>query len=163
MEKYYELLDKAYEQGFRIKEKRCFKSDAEALINRNVIGLSEKLQTQAEKKCALAEELSHFDNNVGNILDMKDTKARQQEYRARKEAIFDIIKPEDLIRAFEHHISNFFEMAEYLEVTEKFLYEALSVYKQHYGQIMMYEDYMISFEPFYVAQNFNYTPYELNE
>ena len=163
MEKYYELLDKAHDQGFRIKEKRRFKSGAEALINRNVIGLSEKLQTQTEKKCALAEELSHFDHNVGNILDMKDTKARQQEYRARKEAIFDIIKPEDLIRAFEHHVSNFFEMAEYLEVTEKFLQEALSVYKQHYGRIMMYEDYMISFEPFYVAQNFNYTPYELNE
>lgn len=49
MEEYYELLDKAHEQGFRIKEKRCFKSDAEALINRNVIGLSEKLQTQTEK------------------------------------------------------------------------------------------------------------------
>lgn len=163
MEKYYELLDKAHDQGFRIKEKRCFKSDAEALINRNVIGLSKKLQTQAEKKCALAEELSHFDHNVGNILDMKDTKARQQEYRARKEAIFDMIEPGDLIRAFERHVSNFFEMAEYLEVTEKFLYEALSVYKQHYGQIMMYEDYVISFEPFYVAQNFNYTPYELNE
>ena len=163
MEKYYELLDRAYKKGIQIKEKRHFKSDAEALINCNVIGLSEKLQTQIEKKCALSEELSHFDHNVGNILDMKDTKARQQEYRARKEAIFDMIKPEDLIRAFEHHVSNFFEMAEYLEVTEKFLHEALSVYKQHHGQIMMYEDYMISFDPFYVAQNFNYTPYELNE
>lgn len=123
MEKYYELLDKAHDQGFRIKEKRCFKSDAEALINRNVIGLSKKLQTQTEKKCALAEELSHFDHNVGNILDMNDTKARQQEYRARKEAIFDMIEPGDLIRAFEHRVSNFFEMAEYLEVTEKFLYD----------------------------------------
>lgn len=163
MNKLNKLLDKAYSNGIEIIENFELESDADAMLNDDVIGLSPKVQTQVAAKCALAEELSHFDHNVGNILDMKDTKARQQEYRARKEAIFDMIKPEDLIRAFEHHISNFFEMAEYLEVTEKFLYEALSVYKQHYGQIMMYEDYMISFEPFYVAQNFNYTPYELNE
>lgn len=161
MNKLDELLDRAYDYGLEILENYELESDADALLYYDVIGLSPNVQTQVEKKCALAEELSHYENNVGNILDMKDTKSRQQEYRARKKAIFELITPDDLVQAFEYRVNNLYEMAEFLEVTEKFLVEALSVYKQHYGNIMNYEDYIISFEPFYVAQDFEYTPYEL--
>lgn len=161
MNKLDELLDRAYDYGLEILENYELESDADALLYYDVIGLSPNVQTQVEKKCALAEELSHYENNVGNILDMKDTKSRQEEYRARKKAIFELITPDDLVQAFEYRVNNLYEMAEFLEVTEKFLVEALSVYKQHYGNIMNYEDYIISFEPFYVAQDFEYTPYEL--
>lgn len=161
MNEYEELLERAHEKGIRIKEKRRFRSDADALINGNVIGLSENLETQVEKKCALAEELSHHDYNVGNIIDNKKTQSRQQEYRARKQAIFDMIHPEDLIRAFEYHVSDFYELADYLAVTEKFLKEALATYKQHYGPYLTYNDYVIWFDPLFVGQSFEEASYEL--
>ncbi len=154
MDKYFTLLDEAYSKGIKIKENRCFKSNADAIINGNVIGLSKNLETTTEKQCALAEELAHYDFNVGNILDQSDTRSRQQEYRARKRIVFRFIKLDDFISAFENHIANFHELAEFFNVTEKFLTEALHIYKQHYGPYTTHKNYLISFDPLYICKKF---------
>lgn len=49
MNQYEEMLDYAYNKEIEVFENEILESDADALIGKNVIGLSEKLQTQVEK------------------------------------------------------------------------------------------------------------------
>ena len=53
----------------------------------------------------------------------------------------------DLIKAYKAHCRNTFEVAEYLDVSEDTLKEALEFYRQKYGTGVMVGDYYIRFEP----------------
>lgn len=154
MSRYDALLDRALEEGIIVKEDRSFESDADGLIHGNVIGLSDKLQTQTEKACVLAEELSHYRYNVGNILDINDCESRKQEYKARKRMVFELVPLEKLIEAYEAGVQTRFELAEFLDVTEKFAQEALDIYFDHYGEFEIVEDYCLYFDPLMVVKRF---------
>ena len=52
-----------------------------------------------------------------------------------------------IIRCYEHGCQSKHEMAEYLEVTEEFLSEALERYHQKYGKFTTVDNYAIYFEP----------------
>ena len=148
MKKYDKLLDEAFENGIKIKDKRCFNSNAKALIAGKVIGLSEELETTAEKKCALSEELAHFDIGGGDILGLKsDINASRIEYRARKKAVFDMVAPEDFIDAYKNGVQNFYDFADFLNITTDFLEETIKIYKQTYGNFLKVGDYYIMFDP----------------
>ena len=148
MEKYNQLLDKAFENGIKIKDKRCFDSDAKALIVNNLIGLSEELETTAEKKCVLSEELAHYELGGGCILDIEnDINASRSEYRAMKKAVFDVIKPYDFIEAYKNGVKDQFELADFLNVPIDFLDEAIKIYRQTHGDFLKVGDYLICFNP----------------
>ena len=103
--------------------------------------------TNTEKACVLAEELGHHYTTVGNILDQSKTENRKQERRARLWAYkkaFDLV---DLVSAYKHGCRNRYEIAEYLEVTESFLQEALDTYKEKYGIYTEVDCYVVYFEP----------------
>ena len=107
----------------------------------------EKDMTSTEKACVLAEELGHHYTTVGNILDQTDAGNRKQERRARLWAYkraFDLI---DLVSAYKYGCRNRYEIAEYLEVTESFLQEALDTYKEKYGVYTKVDRYVVYFEP----------------
>ena len=53
----------------------------------------------------------------------------------------------DLVKAYKAHCRNTFEVAEYLDVSEDTLVEALEFYRQKYGTGTMVGDYYIRFEP----------------
>ena len=52
-----------------------------------------------------------------------------------------------IIHAFEHHCQNRYEMAEYLDVTEDYLEEALACYRSKYGVYTVVDNYAIYFIP----------------
>lgn len=107
----------------------------------------ERDMTSTEKACVLAEELGHHYTTVGNILDQSKAENRKQERRARLWAYqkaFDLI---DLVSAYKHGCRNRYEIAEYLEVTESFLQEALDTYKEKYGVYTKVDKYVVCFEP----------------
>ena len=107
----------------------------------------ERDMTSTEKACVLAEELGHHYTTVGNILDQSNAENRKQERRARLWAYqkaFDLI---DLVSAYKHGCRNRYEIAEYLEVTESFLQEALDTYKEKYGVYTKVDRYVVYFEP----------------
>ncbi len=53
-----------------------------------------------------------------------------------------------LISAFNYGCRNRHEVADYLNVTEEFLQEALDAYKEKYGCDVMIDNYMIRFIPY---------------
>lgn len=112
----------------------------------------ERDMTSTEKACVLAEELGHHYTTVGNILDQSKAENRKQERRARLWAYqkaFDLI---DLVSAYKHGCRNRYEIAEYLEVTESFLQEALDTYKEKYGPYTKVDRYVVYFEPLGVLE-----------
>ncbi len=100
-----------------------------------------------EKACVLAEELGHHYTTYGNILDQSDTSNRKQELRARAWAYNKQIGLIGLIRAYEHGCRNRFEVAEFLEVTEKVLEECLTFYRNKYGMCKAVDNYVVYFIP----------------
>lgn len=107
----------------------------------------EKKGTIKEKSCILAEELGHYYTTCGNILDQSNILNQKQELRARVWAYQRLITMEKLISAYNKGCKNAYEIAEDLDVTENFLIEALTVFKQKYYPYIQYKNYLIQFEP----------------
>ena len=57
-----------------------------------------------------------------------------------------------ILDAFKAHCQNRYEIAEYLDVTEEFLEEALQYYRSKYGISTTIDNYMIYFEPLGVIE-----------
>ena len=123
---YETLLDEAYEKGLIVKEKPLQYNDGR--IKGNRIAIRQTLDTTARKACVLAEELGHYHTTVGNILDQDDTNNREQERTARKWAYEKLVPIENIQFAFADGHTEIWNMAEYLDVDEAFLKEALIYY-----------------------------------
>ena len=95
----------------------------------------------------LAEELGHHFTTTGNIIEMQSISDVKQERLARLYAYNLRIGLSGIINAFKAHCSNTYEIAEYLEVSEDFLKEAIECYRQIYGTGTMIDNYYIQFEP----------------
>nr|WP_288835796.1 hypothetical protein [uncultured Blautia sp.] len=128
-----------------VKEKPLSESDG--LIKGNRIAIRKDIPTQAEKSCVLAEELGHYFTSAGNILDQTDTVNRRQEYRARLYGYNLKIGLTGIISAHTAGCRNLYEMADYLDVTEEYLKEALDCYQSKYGEYVKVDNYMIYFIP----------------
>lgn len=107
----------------------------------------EKSMSSAEKSCILAEELGHHYTSSGNILDQTRTSNRKQEYRARLYGYNLKIGLMGFVRAYEAGCRNLYEMADYLDVTEEYLKEAIACYTSKYGRCVAIDNYAICFEP----------------
>lgn len=123
MTKYEELM--ATHENLIIEE-RPMKSDG--LYSDGCIWLNENMSS-ARKACVLAEELGHYYTTVGNILDQNHTNNRKQELTARKWAYEKLVPIENINFALADGHTEIWDMAEYLDVDEEFLRDALI----HYG------------------------------
>jgi hypothetical protein len=120
-----------------------FKSDnIKAMCSNNIIALSPKIETAKEKLCILMEELAHIRINTGDI-----SQNSKEELKARSVAYNSLIGLEGIVASYKHGCITRFEMAEYLEVTEKFLDEAINWYKSKYGLFTIFGEYKIQFIP----------------
>lgn len=142
---YETLLDEASNIGLIVKEKPLYSSDGR--IKGNRIAIRQNITTTTEKSCVLAEELGHHHTSVGDIIDLSDVQNRKQERQARLWAYNKQIGLYSLIRAFQHGCTASHEIAEYLEVTEEFLHEAIECYRNKYGIYTTVDNYIIYFIP----------------
>lgn len=156
MTDYEKDLQAAYDDGLDVKEK-CLRSDAAALIRGKRIALNRRrLSTTKEKICTLAEERGHYYTSVGDIIDLSVDENRKQELKARLWAYNTKIGLRGLVAAFEHGCQSQEEIADYLNVTEKFLVDAIECYREKYGIYAIVDNYMIRFIPyFYVGKLFS--------
>lgn len=142
---YETLLTEACEQGLIVKEKPLKYNNGR--IKGNRVAIRKDIETTAEKSCILAEELGHYYTSTGDILDLTVAENRKQERRARIWAYNKQIGLKGLINAYEHGCRNRHEIAEYLEVTESFLQEAVDCYHEKYGIFTKIDNYVIYFNP----------------
>lgn len=141
---YDTLLDEANAEGISVKE-RPFKTYDGRLKGKDIY-LRKDMNT-TEKTCVLAEELGHHYTTVGNILDMESIQNRKQERQARLHGYNRLIGLAGLIEAYEHGCRNRYEIAEFLEVTDKFLEDCINCYRDKYGIGTAVDNYYIAFIP----------------
>ncbi len=141
---YTELLIEA-DSNYLITKEKPLKS-CNGRIKGNRIAIKDTLTT-TEKKCVLAEELGHYYTSVGNILNQNSVQNRKQEQKARLWSYNRLIGLNGIINSYRHGCHSLAEMAEYLEVTQEFLSEALKKYRSKYGVFTTLDNYIIYFEP----------------
>lgn len=102
--------------------------------------------TDTEKQCVMAEELGHYYTSVGDILDQITVENRKQELKARLWAYKRLLPLDCFISAFRSGCNSLYEYADYLNVTETFLRDAIRRYKQIYGtDWVRFDNYAIRF------------------
>ncbi|MFL0523623.1 hypothetical protein [Virgibacillus pantothenticus] len=89
------------------------------------------------------------------MLDQTSLTNRQQELRARSWAYKKLVPLSKIVQAHREGIRNRYELAQYLEITEEFLENAINRYKEKYGVTVSYENYTICFEPLGVMEWFD--------
>lgn len=143
---YEDLLVESDMLNLIVKEKPLVNNDG--LISGNRIAIRKDITTTIEKACVLAEELGHHYTTSGNILDQQKISNRKQELRARTWAYNECIGLIGIVKAFEAGCQSLYEMANYLEVTEAFLKDALGSYRHKYGICTEIDNYIVFFEPY---------------
>ena len=144
---YENLLQEAADDNVYVIESVPFRSQAEGLINNDVIGINRTVRDSNRRACVLAEELGHYHTTVGDILDQSYTGNRKQEYRARLWSYNKMIGLRGIIDCHNAGCQTAYEMAEHLGVTEEFLQEAIQCYRNKYGIYTIFDNYVIYFEP----------------
>ena len=148
MTQYEKLIQEADEDGITIEPSYGFKSEhIKGLYCDGTVALNKNIETDTERACVLAEEIGHHYTAVGNIIDLQDIRNIKQEQKGRIWAYDKMIGLIGIINAYERHCLNRSEMAEFLDVTEEFLQDALNYYKQKYGVFTVLDHYVIYFDP----------------
>lgn len=143
---YEGLLDIASMENIEVTE-TSLPGNLEGIYFNNYIRINKDMNNTIEKACVLAEELGHYYASTGDITDQNITGHRRQELQARFWAYNKQIGLTGIIRAYEARCKDLHEMAEYLNVTEEFLSDALVCYKSKYGVFVKIDNYIIYFEP----------------
>jgi len=151
-----------YEDLFKILENEGIEYFENNLIGKlkglyvdNTITINSKLETENERICILAEELGHHFTSYGNILDQAKLENRKQERRARVWAYDRLIGIVGLINAYNYGCKTKYEIAEYLNVSEHFLEDAINYYHDKYGLFHKKDKYIIYFDPLSVLELFD--------
>ena len=145
MDSYEILLAEASDLGLIVKEKPLKYNNGR--IKGNKVAIRQDIETTVQKTCVLAEELGHHCTSVGDILDQTNVQNRKQEFRARMWAYNEMVGLMGIVRAFHYGCRSTYEVAEYLEVTEEFLNDALNAYRDKYGVYTTVDNYIIYFIP----------------
>lgn len=114
------------------------------LIKRN---LPEKKKVEV-----LFEELAHHKLTYGNILDQSQFNNRKFENYARRYSYETTMPLSGIVQAFKQGIHNLYELANFFEVTESFVLQSITHYKQKYGYSTRCGKYVIQFEPLRVFE-----------
>ncbi|XOT29516.1 ImmA/IrrE family metallo-endopeptidase [Bacillus subtilis subsp. subtilis] len=136
-----------------MSQKRGSVPRIKGLYSDGIVWINKKL-SNTEKREVLAEELGHHFTTAGQILDQSTIQNRKQELRARNWAYKKLVPLNKIIQAHKAGIKNRYELAEFLNVTEKFLDEALKRYIEEYGYFKEVNGLTICFQPLGVIEMF---------
>lgn len=142
----YEKLMIKYQKDVKIKEK-SLKYGFKGLYKNNKIIIDSNIETNKEKTCILAEELGHHFTSYGDIINQNDIRNVKQELKARAWAYERLVGIVNLINAHKAGVRGRYELAEFLEIPEWFLLEAIEYYKSKYGTCYKIDNYLIYFSP----------------
>lgn len=154
MTKYEQLLCEANNLGVVVKEIDLGNNIPCGRCIGNVIIINSNIE-ESEKYCVLCEELGHYHLTVGNITNQNNILNKKQELLARKWGYKKNAGLLKLIEAFNAGCRSRHEIAEFLNVTEEYLNEAIEYYTSKYGAYYTIDCYNIMFIPnFRIGKSF---------
>lgn len=141
----YESMLANIDTSIKVREKPL-EYDLKGLYKNGKIIIHKEL-SYTEKACILAEELGHHYTSVGDIIDQSNLINRKQERVARQWAHQRLVPLNKLIVALNSGARNYHELADFLDVTEDFLREAIERYYEKYGAFLTVGEYTVYFSP----------------
>ncbi|RIL71334.1 ImmA/IrrE family metallo-endopeptidase [Staphylococcus devriesei] len=124
----------------------ALKGDFEGFYDNSVI-LIDKNLPETRKAEVLYEELAHHKLTYGNILDQSKWINRKFENYAKRHGYEAALPLRIIIEAHNYGVSNLYELAQYVQLSEEHVLEILEYYKQKHGIGTHYGNYSITFEP----------------
>ena len=103
--------------------------------------------SETRKTEVLYEELAHHKLTYGNILDQSKDINRKFENYARRHGYEAALPLRIIVEAHNYGVSNLYELAEYVQLSEEYIVEILKHYKNKYGIGTNYGEYLITFDP----------------
>ena len=103
--------------------------------------------SETRKAEVLYEELAHHKLTYGNILDQSKDINRKFENYARRHGYEAALPLRIIVEAHNYGVSSLYELADYVQLSEKYIVEILEHYKNKYGIGTHYGNYIITFEP----------------
>ena len=136
-----------------VKETDVMPSDLHGLWLNDLILINSNL-SETRKAEVLFEELAHHKLTYGNILDQSKWINRKFENYARRHGYEAALPIRIIVEAHHYGVSNLYELAQYVQLSEEYIVEILKHYKNKYGLGTPYGEYLITFDPVRV---FKYT------
>ncbi|MFS7411444.1 ImmA/IrrE family metallo-endopeptidase [Carnobacterium maltaromaticum] len=142
MNKLEKIMDKYSELAFNLKQDMndkhgAFIIDKDIYINGNnsyeqIIG-------------NIGEELGHYETSVGDLTKLDTIEKQQQERRARQWAYRYLVPLDDLIVCHKLGLIEYWEIADFLEITPQYLWESINYYKEWKGLNFKYKECLFVF------------------
>lgn len=146
MNSYEKLQDEACKDGIDVIDYTFHSDRIKGLYCDGTVAIRKDMNT-AQKTCILAEEFGHHHTSVGAIIDINSVQNRKQERQARLHGYNRLIGLMGIIHAFNAGCQNKYEIADFLDVTEEYLEECISCYRDKYGVYTTVDNYIIYFIP----------------
>ncbi|MCI2948378.1 ImmA/IrrE family metallo-endopeptidase [Staphylococcus caledonicus] len=149
MSRYEQLL--AQNEHIKIKDTHSLPDGYSGFYKDGII-LIDKNLSETRKAEVLYEELAHHKLTYGNILDQSKWINRKFENYAKRHGYEAALPLRIIVEAHNYGVSNLYELAQYVQLSENYIVEILGHYKQKYGYPTRYGKYVIQFEPLRVFE-----------
>lgn len=144
MSRYEQLL--AENEHIKIKDTHSLPDGYSGFYKDGII-LIDKNLPETRKAEVLYEELAHHKLTYGNILDQSKWINRKFENYAKRHGYEAALPLRIIVEAHNYGVSNLYELAQYVQLSEEHVLEILEYYKQKHGIYIHYGTYLIQFEP----------------
>ncbi|MGX0196449.1 uncharacterized protein DUF955 [Staphylococcus hominis] len=149
MSRYEQLLTE--NEHIKIRDTHSLPDGYSGFYNDGII-LIDKNLPETRKAEVLYEELAHHKLTYGNILDQSKWINRKFESYARRHGYEAALPLRIIVEAHHYGVSNLYELAEYVQLSEEHVLEILEYYKTKHGLTTRYGKYVIQFEPLRVFE-----------
>ena len=149
MSRYEQLLTE--NEHIKIRDTHSLPDGYSGFYNDGII-LIDKNLPETRKAEVLYEELAHHKLTYGNILDQSKWINRKFESYARRHGYEAALPLRIIVEAHHYDVSNLYELAEYVQLSEEHVLEILEYYKTKHGLTTRYGKYVIQFEPLRVFE-----------
>lgn len=149
MSRYEQLLTE--NEHIKIRDTHSLPDGYSGFYNDGII-LIDKNLPETRKAEVLYEELAHHKLTYGNILDQSKWINRKFESYARRHGYEAALPLRIIVEAHHYGVSNLYELAEYVQLSEEHVLEILEYYKTKHGYSTRCGKYVIQFEPLRVFE-----------
>lgn len=101
--------------------------DSDVYVNAN--------KSYEENVCDISEEIGHYETSVGDLSVLDTIEKQQQEKRARQYGYQYLVSLDELVACYKLGLTEYWEIAEFLEITPQYLWESINYYKEAHGLI----------------------------
>lgn len=141
----YEILVDRFSKELPIKEVNLRERTGDTgYFYKNTILIEKNLPIR-DKKERLYEEYGHYKTTAGNILSQNTINNRKQEKKARIYGSLYAITLDNLIEAWKVGCKYYWECAEFLGFSTKYVFDTLQYIKEVHGINFVYDEYEFHF------------------